>query len=168
MEQRIVVVRLGETRGLAATQCIEAGELLFRINGEHTSYPTRYSVQVGSEEHIDLDPTVSAEVILDKFYWRFMNHHCEPNSMIKGQEVYAVRTIYPREAITYNYNTTEAELAEPFLCHCGSSHCKGLIQGFNHLTITDRQTLGPLLAPHLVPLLETAPQPVARSGGNED
>lgn len=165
MEKRIGVVQLGEAHGLAATQCIDVGELLFRIDGEPTSQPTRYSVQVGPENHIDLPPTLSAEVLFDAFYWRYMNHHCEPNAMIQDREVYALRTIYPEEAITFNYNTTEAEMAEPFLCHCESSRCKGLIQGFKHLSSTDQQHLLPLLAPHLLPLLKAIPNACAENDG---
>ena len=50
--------------------------------------------------------------------------------------------------MTFNYNTTEWEMAEPFSCGCGSENCLGTIQGLKHLTISQRERLG-FVAPHL-------------------
>ena len=153
---RVGVLRLRGQFQLVATEPmpIAAGELLFRIEGEQTSRPTRYSVQIGESAHIDLGENVM-ETILDRYYWRFMNHHCEPSAYIWGCDVYAARVIQPWEEITFNYNTTEYAMAEAFECQCGSARCQGEIQGFKQLTVPERETLRPWLAPHLLRLLRT-------------
>jgi hypothetical protein len=142
-----VVRAAGENR-LVAIRPIAAGERLFRIEGVETSRPTRYSLQVGDNLHIDLGSGHSAEEILDRYFWRFMNHSCEPNAAIREREVISLRNIPPWEAVTYNYNTTEWEMAEPFICGCGSGQCLGRIQGLKHLTPAQRERLG-AVPPHL-------------------
>nr|WP_309689589.1 SET domain-containing protein-lysine N-methyltransferase [Armatimonas sp.] len=151
---RVGVLRLHGQFQLVATEPapIAAGELLFRIEGEQTSHPTRYSLQIEERVHIDLGEQ-APETLLDRYYWRFMNHHCEPSACIRGRDVYAARVIQPWEEITFNYNTTEYEMAEAFTCQCESAHCRGDVQGFKQLTTPEREVLRPWLAPHLLRLL---------------
>jgi hypothetical protein len=54
--------------------------------------------------------------------------------------------------ITFNYNTTEFDMAEPFACRCGSAGCTGQVQGFRHLPDEERERLRPWLADHLLAL----------------
>lgn len=146
--EHLGVVRTAREYRLVAIQPIAIGEVLFRIQGEVTDRPTRYSVQIGENQHIDLGSNHSAEEILDRYFWRFMNHSCEPNAIICDREVIALREILPWEAVTFNYNTNEWEMAEPFDCMCGTSRCMGKIQGLRHLTPEQREQLG-RVAPHL-------------------
>lgn len=46
----------------------------------------------------------------------------------------ALRNISPNEEITFNYLTTESEMAAAFNCICGSANCFGFIQGRNFLS----------------------------------
>jgi len=142
-----VVRTAGEYR-LVATRPILAGERLFRIEGELTHQPSRYSVQIGYNLHIDLRSGHTVEEIFDRYFWRFMNHSCEANALIREGDVVAERDIRPWEAVTFNYNTTEWEMAEPFICGCGSKRCLGRIQGYKFLTPAQRVQLNPV-APHL-------------------
>ncbi len=141
------MIRRGDMYGIVASERMVAGDVVVHIEGERTLVATRYSVQVGPDEHIE--PPAGAP--LDGPYaWRFMNHHCDPNSAIRGLDVVALRTIEEGEEITYDYATTEAEMAEPFLCQCGSPKCRGQIRGFLHLSTEEQATLRPRLADHLV------------------
>ncbi len=142
------VVRTGGEYCLVATGPIPTGQQLFRIEGDLTQQPSRYSVQIGHQLHIDLRSDHTMEEILDRYFWRFMNHSCEASALIRERDVIAARDIKPWEAVTFNYNTTEWEMAEPFRCGCGSRHCLGQIQGFRFLTAAQRAQLGPV-APHL-------------------
>jgi hypothetical protein len=144
------VVRAHGAYRLIAVRPIPAGARLFRIEGETTHRPTRYSVQIGAGLHIDLGRGHSHEEILDRYYWRFMNHSCEPNTRIDAREVIATHDIAPWTDITFNYNTTEDDMAEPFDCHCGSRNCLGSIRGARHLSDEELERLRPLLAPHLL------------------
>ncbi len=163
MSERIGVARIGGEYRLMSGVTIKEGEFLFRINGEMKRHPSRYSVQVGHDCHIDLGQGDDLQEILDRYYWRFMNHHCDPNAIVRGQDVYAIRAISAWEQITFNYNTTEYMLAEPFACHCDSRSCSGLIQGFKSLSDTERERMRSWLAPHLLDLLDgrRAPGPDA-------
>ncbi len=93
---------------------------------------------------------------MDRFYWRFTNHSCEPNSLLRGGEFFALRPIKPWQEITFNYNTTEYELAEPFDCRCGSDRCAGRIRGFRFLSRLEQDRLRPWLADHLLSFLGDA------------
>lgn len=147
------VLRTAEGYRLVAIRLIAAGERLFRIEGEVTNQPTRHSLQIGDSLHIDLESGHSAGEIIDHFFWRFMDHSCEPNVAICEREVISLRSIQPQEAVTFNYNTTEWDMAEPFICGCGSEECLGRIQGLKHLTPAQRKRLG-TVPPHLSRALE--------------
>lgn len=143
------VVRATSEYRLVAIRPFVAGDRLFRMEGELTSSPSRYSVQIGENQHVDLGTGHALEEILDRYFWRFMNHSCEPNTVVRGREVLACRDIDVWEDVTFNYNTTEYDMAEPFQCRCESPICRGRIQGFKHLSEADRHCLEPLLPPHL-------------------
>ena len=142
----------GEFR-LVAVHAIAAGEKLFEIEGDLQPRPSRFSVQIGEDVHIDLGPDHATEEILDRYFWRFMNHSCDPNAFVRDRDVFAQRDIEPWESVTFNYNTTEWCMAEPFSCQCGETQCLGVIKGFKHLTTAQRERLRPFLATHLVPWL---------------
>jgi hypothetical protein len=148
VSEAVGVVRAAGEYRLVSIRPIKAGERLFRIEGIETSRPTRYSLQIDDDLHIDLGSGHTTEEILDRYFWRFMNHSCEPNVAIRGREVISLRNILPWEAVTFNYNTTEWEMAEPFVCGCQSEQCLGEIQGLKHLTPAQRERLG-AVAPHL-------------------
>lgn len=145
----VAVVRSDGEYRIVARTFFPVGSRLFGINGELTSTPTRYSVQVGSDTHIDLPGEYTPEEIMDRFYWRFTNHSCEPNVRLDGRDFYALRAIEPWEEITFHYSTTEYEMAEPFDCYCGTASCEGRISGFRFLSAESRERLRPLLADHL-------------------
>ena len=154
------VLRAAGDFRLVATRAISAGELLFRIEGDLTHQPSRYSVQVGYQLHIDLKRGHAPEEIFDRYFWRFMNHSCEPNAQIRDVDVIALRDIDPWEPVTFNYNSTEWEMAEPFDCHCGSPHCLGQVQGYRFLTTAQRNRMGAVAA-HLARHLDDASRPAA-------
>jgi len=96
----------------------------------------------------------NAEDLSGRYPWRFLNHSCDPNAAVRERQLIAVRPIHPGEDLTFNYNTTEYDMASPFACHCGSLFCAGQIRGFKYLDRQERERLRPLLNPHLVRLLD--------------
>jgi hypothetical protein len=148
-----VVRSAGEYR-LILTQRVDEGTHLFDIDGVLTRTPSRYTVQVDHGLHIDLPYRYDPEYVLDRFFWRFMNHSCEPSAVIRGRQVFARTPIEPWQEITFHYNTTEYEMSEPFDCRCGSSGCAGQISGFRFLSRPDRERLRPWLADHLLSILD--------------
>jgi len=94
-----------------------------------------------------------------------MNHSCDPNTVVRGREGIALREIAPWEAVTFNCNTTEYDMAEPFSCQRGSPRCQGAIRGFRYLTPVEREQLRPILSARLADLLTLDPRahPMAMS-----
>ena len=149
LDPGVAVARIGGEYRLLALAPFGAGERILSIEGETSRHPTRYSLQIGEELHIDLLEPRSPEEIFDRHRWRFLNHSCDPNTVVRGRELIALRAIGPWEELTYHYATTEYDMAEPFACRCGSPACLGTIQGFRHLAPADQRRLAPLLAEHL-------------------
>lgn len=114
---------------------------LFRISGRQTTTPTRFSLQVGRNRHIDQSAARNVDDVVLNFFWRYMNHDCEPTTEIRALEVVALRAIAPGESVTFDYNTTEESLAKPFACRCGSAHCVEVVRGARHLAPAQRARL---------------------------
>lgn len=143
-----VLVEQAERR-LVAVMPIAAGTVLFRIEGFETRTPTKYSLQVGRDLHLDQRGARDATDRVRRFYWRYMNHACEPTTRIVDREVLALRDIAPLEAVTFDYNTTEYDLADPFRCSCGAKGCVGVVRGAKHLTPEQRARVADVLPDYL-------------------
>jgi hypothetical protein len=146
------VVGIAEADGeyrLVTITAVAAGERLFRLEGDEVPAPTRYSIQVGKDVHLDAGSGRHRDEVFAWFFWRFMNHHCEPATMIRGRDVIALRDLVRWEVVTFNYNTTEADMAEPFACHCGNVRCEGSIRGARHLNAQQLERLRPMMASYL-------------------
>jgi hypothetical protein len=140
---------------LVTTEATAAGERLFRMEGMQTELPNRHSLQLDATTHLSAGQH-DLETFLDRYFWRFMNHHCEPSVFLRGREVYAARALAPGDEITFHYNTTEYAMAEAFSCRCGSARCQGEIRGFQWLARAEQEALRPWLAPYLLQILDTA------------
>jgi hypothetical protein len=152
--RRAAVVRSDGEYRLVTNQAVPAGTLLFTLEGEVTVTPTRYTVQLDESRHVDMPDDCPLEEVLDRYYWRFMNHTCEPTAVIRGRSVLSLRPIPAWSEITFHYATTEYDMAEPFDCRCGGARCDGVIQGFRHLPGERREDLRALLSPYLLALLD--------------
>jgi hypothetical protein len=145
---RATVARRNGECCLVALGPIRQGERVLAIDGPLVNKPCRYSIQVGAGLHVGPPPGLTRDDASPRYYWRFLNHSCDPNSALVGREIVALRTIAEGEEVTFNYNTTEYDMASPFRCHCG--HCGGrLIRGFRHLSAAEQHRLTAMLADHL-------------------
>jgi hypothetical protein len=149
LDPRLAVLRSNGQFQVVALAPIARGETLLYVNGRVVDRPSRYSVQIGAHEHVD--PPVPDDLAddMDRHAWRFLNHSCEPNAVLRGRTLVAQRDIARGDEVTFDYATTEYEMAEPFACGCGAARCRGLIRGFTALTAAQQQELAPQLAPHL-------------------
>lgn len=143
--------------GVFATRDIDAGERVLDINGTVQRHPTRYSIQVTLDEHVECHESLSAEEMRARFPWRFLNHCCEPNASIVGRTLVARRAIRAGEQVTFDYTTTEATMAEPFGCRCGAPGCLGRVSGFLALTADEQRARAAYVAPHLKSFLPKSP-----------
>lgn len=149
-----VVVRTsrGQLAAFASTD-FAVDEPVVLVKGRSTTIPTRYTLQVGPDEHIDANPLPGTVGGYPE--WRFLNHACEPNTMLRGRVLVARRPIEDGEELTFDYESTEWDMATPFACECGSARCRRRIRGYRHLEVEQRQALGAMTAPHLVQLAAT-------------
>jgi hypothetical protein len=147
----IVAVRVtSEGRHLEAIARIAAGTMLYALTGRETDTPTRYSVQIGPARHLDQECARDLDDVVQHYFWRYMNHSCDPSTVIRDRQVFALRDLMPGDAVTFDYNTTEWEMAEPFACHCRASWCVGTVRGARHLSPAQRTRVADQLSPWLL------------------
>jgi hypothetical protein len=150
-----LIQALSGPRGLrtVVSRAVAAGELLLELHGFQVRTPGRHTLQVGVDVHLASEDAV----------WRFINHACEPTArLLAGPapgplQLIARRALAAQEEVTFNYLTTEWDLASPFTCDCGAATCVGLVRGARHLTPAQLETWGPELLPHLRRLLRASP-----------
>eukprot|EP01126_Amoeba_proteus_P033805 TRINITY_DN3335_c0_g2_i2.p1 TRINITY_DN3335_c0_g2~~TRINITY_DN3335_c0_g2_i2.p1 ORF type:complete len:173 (-),score=21.71 TRINITY_DN3335_c0_g2_i2:352-870(-) len=152
----------GAGSGLFAIDTIHPGELIFSFKSQPTPTRSRWSIQVGFDQHVGIEHNTKANDL-----WQYLNHACVPTTRIEifheeDQEVRvdvrSVEKILQGESITFNYLTTELDMEEQFTCQCvysGTPKCFGKIQGFRHLTRELQERLEPLLSPHLKEFMAT-------------
>ncbi len=136
-------------RRLVAIRPIAKGTQLFPIIGRETPVATRYSLQVSALVHVDQDCARDEFELVQRYFWRYMDHSCEPTALIRDRQVIAMREIAEGEGVTFHYNTTEYDMASPFSCYCGSARCMGMIRGAKHLSPAERAHLAPWLPDYL-------------------
>lgn len=133
--------------GIFARRAIKRGECVFA--GEERAQ------RIATREHIERTWTgealenfrryaypLSQEVYLlwdeEPSGWAPQNHSCDPNTGYRGLDVVALRDIEGGEELTLDYASFLDESMEPFHCHCGSIHCRGLVSGTPGNSVTAR------------------------------
>ncbi|MEO6488821.1 MAG: SET domain-containing protein-lysine N-methyltransferase [Ferruginibacter sp.] len=93
--------------------------------GDTFSTPNYLTVQKGINEHITLLPQ----------FLQYINHSCDPNVFFDttSMEVIALKDIQPNEEFSFFYPSTELDMAQPFLCYCGSRSCLQNIKGAKYI-----------------------------------
>src|SRR5262249_3676529 len=94
---------------------------------------------------------------------------------VVNRVIVARRPISAGHELRFDYNTTEWEMAESFVCNCGMPWCVGVVLGFAYLSPARRQMLLGDAAPHIRALhaarlrtVERALQTTAASGVRAD
>jgi hypothetical protein len=130
-------------KSIFAIDEIAKDEIIFEFEKNFLEYPTKTSMQIDEGVHQECTNPEAVE--------NFLNHSCEPNGYIDFQNLSfrALRQIKKGEEVTFNYLTTEWDLANKFDCKCGSKKCYGKIKGFRYLTRKQQKELEPLLSPFL-------------------
>jgi hypothetical protein len=105
--------------------------------------PTRYSVQVGKDKHLDTPKAL--------FQW--LQHEEEPSLRADAGATlnfYALRDMEAGMLLSFNYNTTEWSMATPFTC--GMTGVE--VSGFSNLDVTKQRFLASegLIVPHVYAL----------------
>ncbi len=133
---------------------IAKGEIMIAYDGPILDHPTRYSIQIDDDRHIDGTPESNA----------YLNHSCEPNAYVDWGGVFlrARREIAEGEEITCDYLTTDWELHEKFTCRCGSRRCRHELKGLKYLPPAEQRELWPYLPEFMKKKVEAQRTPASR------
>ena len=117
---------LTKEKSLYAVRPFRKGELISKFSaGEIYSQPNYLTVQTGISRHITLMPE----------FLQYINHSCTPNVFFNTStmEVTALKDIEENEEFSFFYPSTELNMAQPFLCYCGSKNCLQNIKGAKYI-----------------------------------
>lgn len=139
-------INLKETnrgKSLFAIDNLVAGEIIFEFEKKFNKTRTRTSIQIDKGVHQECSDPDAIE--------NFLNHSCNPNGYIDFDDITyrASRNIKKGEELTFNYLTTEFELANKFQCQCGEKNCYGFVRGFRYLSLEQQRKLESFLSPFL-------------------
>ena len=116
------VVNTGDERGhaLRTKVAFRQDERVAQLSGILIRHTTLDTIQISPQLHMS-----------DPWFCRFLLHSCGPNLKIEitAMEARAARDILAGEYLTIDYAATEDVLANQFVCHCGSPHCRGWMTG---------------------------------------
>jgi SET domain-containing protein len=104
--------------GVFAKSDIRRGTILFKLSGKIIDEPTRTSVQVGENKHVE------------NILAGHMNHSCTPNAKVykRLMALISLSDIKEGDEITFDYNDNEDVLAAPFICECCGKKICGKIK----------------------------------------
>ena len=152
VSKKVVLRKAKKGRALVALKPIARNEVIVEFEQRFIDAPTRTSIQVDEEMHQEATDADMLE--------NFVNHACRPNGYIEFSTLTlrAKRIIEPGEELTFNYNTTEWNMAEGFQCQCGCQGCYGPVLGFKALNLKEQKRLEPWLSPFLLAKLNLSSQ----------
>ncbi len=114
---------------LHSTKEFKKGEIISQFSaGVTQNYATYLTVQVNMLTHITLRPE----------FLQYINHSCSPTVFFDTStfELIALQDLNEGDEFTFFYPSTEWEMAQPFVCNCGSINCLQLINGASHLSLS--------------------------------
>lgn len=107
---------------LHALRAFEPGDIITAFSaGETLQTPNYLTIQTGINRHITLVPA----------YLQYTNHSCDPNVFFDtaSMQLICLQPLRPGDEMRFFYPSTEWDMAQPFVCNCGSSNCLQLING---------------------------------------
>jgi hypothetical protein len=141
-------------RSLRARVSFSRGDTILEVRGDVVQTPSRYSIQVDTNEHVEPGQVPDDLDGYDNYLWPFLNHSFEPNSMMEGKRLLAIADIAVGDEVTFNYNANEWDMATPFTCMVTGRS----VTGNKHLSLEQRARIAPISASFI---LELARQDIA-------
>ena len=148
----IEVVDDGGHRSLCTRRSFKIGESILEVRGDVITEASRYSIQVSSDMHIEPTAVPTNLEFFDDYLWPFLNHGFEPNSMMQGRQLVAIRDIAKGEEITFDYNANEWDMATPFECMATGRK----VRGYKYLSAEERALIRDVTSPFILQLAEQA------------
>ena len=125
----VIKILPGNHKGIFSTEPYEIGQWIYTFNPHYIEQPTRTSIQYNNKHFKD---EMEQYKHFEDDMGQYLNHHCEPNTVIvsdvsddRGIHLIAIDIINKDDEITFDYNTTESKLTNPFRCKCHGNLIKG-------------------------------------------
>ena len=114
-------VNNGVGEGVISLVDFNVGDLVFVFTGSFSSEMTQFTLTVNEALHLH-DPFLMGKIL----------HSCDPNCYVDmpTRSFIAIRPIKAGDFVTMDYAQTEPHLFKDFVCSCGASNCRGLVQGY--------------------------------------
>jgi hypothetical protein len=115
-------------KALFAAASFSPGDIICKFSAATSqSFASYLTIQTGVDKHITLLPE----------FLQYTNHSCEPTVFFNttSMELVCLQAMQPGDEFTFFYPSTEWEMAQPFVCNCGSAACLQLINGASHLSV---------------------------------
>ncbi len=143
----IYAKKINDFYSICANRNIKKNEIILKLDGIIIDNPNKYTIQIGANQHVIFPPSCGK----NDYLWRFLNHSCSQNAYFNIEEktLIALENIEKDEEITFNYNTTEYEISEPFLCNCKSDNCIKYVEGYKFLSSEQRAEIQSLVTNHI-------------------
>lgn len=129
-------------RGAFALTLIRKGTRIIEYVGERIGPDLelkRYNEEAMERHHtflFSVDEMTTIDAGIGGNDARFINHSCDPNCEVFDEDgriyIFAQKTIYPGEELTYDYHFTAPgritkALRDFYVCRCGTDACRGTI-----------------------------------------
>ena len=115
-------------KSLHATTDFYPGDVICQFGaGTIQTHATYLTVQIGDDKHITLMPEIL----------QYTNHSCAPNVFFDTttMDLICLKAVKTGDELTFFYPSTEWEMAQPFVCHCGNNECLQVIDGAANLDV---------------------------------
>ncbi|MBP6431725.1 MAG: SET domain-containing protein-lysine N-methyltransferase [Ferruginibacter sp.] len=112
---------------LHSAKSFKKGEVISNFSAGITQHFATYlTIQVNTNTHITLVPQ----------FLQYINHSCNPSVFFDTttMQLIALQDLNEGDEFTFFYPSTEWDMAQPFVCNCGSANCLQLINGASHLS----------------------------------
>ena len=140
---KVILEKSNDGLSLVAARSILQGEVVLHMAGQPVVNPSRYSVQIDENVHLEGPP---------ESLGNYINHSCNPSCYIDWASLnfVALRPIDVGESITFHYCTSEWDMKEKFECRCGAPSCLGTVRGVKYLGPEDIEAFLPHMSPFLL------------------
>ena len=111
-----------------ALRAFKKDEFIFRTRrGRIIKQKDLYKLSKEDQIHLDqIDKGVFEVLPSPQCY---INHSCDPNAILKGKSLFALKSIKSGEEITADYRISALNEGWTQKCLCGSKKCEGTIKG---------------------------------------
>ena len=122
---------------------VKAWEVVFYLEPNIISHPTRTSVQIKDGVH--------QECVDIKAPKSYLNHFCNPNWFFDFDKMsfIALRDIKKDEELWFDYMSTEWDTACKFQCKCWADNCYWMIRWFKYINREQQEKITPILSDFL-------------------